>query len=222
MGAIELTKEQLQRVAHYLNVKDIIYIDLRMEVFDHIVSDIEVKMGAEKLDFEPTFYNATVKWNKHLIKESSFYFGLTYSLPKIVLEKAKKVFKKWYFFSLLLYFIPYILLDNVNIIFSENEIKELNVFLQTLTVCTLIAFFCLLIVKFKEKNKTTYSFILKTLSWNFIIGFFVLFLNYFNKEGDLQKYPISFLSIFIFTTYSYFYFYKKHLEAVKKHKTSEG
>ena len=213
---MELTKEQLQRVAHYLNVKGITHIDLRTEVFDHIVSDIEAKMMAEKLDFETAFYKVTVTWNKHLIKESSFYFGVTYSLPKIVLEKAKKVYKRSFFFSLLIYFIPYILTDNVNITFSENEINELNVFLQTLTLCTLFLF-CLLIIKLKEKNKTTYSFILKTLSWNFIIVFFVLFLNFFNKEVDLQKYPISFLIAFIFMTYSYFHFYKKHLEAVKKH-----
>jgi hypothetical protein len=219
---MEITKQQLKRVAHYLNVKDIIYIDLRMEVFDHIVSDIEAKMMAEKLDFETAFYKVTVTWNKHLIKESSFYFGVTYSLPKIVLEKAKKVYKKWFFLSFLVYLISYILLDQLKITFSQNAINDLNVFLQILTVCTLMVFFGLLIIKYKEKNKTSFSFILKTLSWNFFIGFIVLFLNYFNKEGDLQKYPISFLAAFIFMTYSYFHFYKKHLEAVKKHKISEG
>ncbi|MFT5214842.1 MAG: ribosomal protein S13, partial [Patiriisocius sp.] len=41
---MELTKEQIHKVAHYLNVKHITYIDLRMEVLDHIVSDIETKM----------------------------------------------------------------------------------------------------------------------------------------------------------------------------------
>ena len=219
---MELSKEQLRRVAHYLNVKDITYIDLRMEVFDHIVSDIEAKMGAENLDFETAFYAVTVKWNKHLIQESSFYFGLTYSLPKIVLNKAKKVYKKWFILSFLVYLTPYILLDNLNITFSENVINDLNIFLQILTVCILMVFFGFLIIKFKEKNKTTYSFILKTMSWNFIIGFIVLFSSYFNKEGDLQKYPISFLAAFIFMTYSYFHFYKKHLEAVKKYKISEG
>jgi hypothetical protein len=219
---MEITKQQLQRVAHYLNVKDIIYIDLRMEVFDHIVSDIEAKMMAEKLDFETAFYKVTVTWNKHLIKESSFYFGVTYSLPKIVLEKAKKVYKKWFFLSFLVYLIPYILLDQLKITFSQNAINDLNVFLQILTVCTLMVFFGLLIIKYKEKNKTSFSFILKTLSWNFFIGFIVLFYLNFSAQDDLKSFPISFLTAFIFMTYSYFYFYKKHLEAVKKHKISEG
>ena len=217
---MEITKEQLQRVAHYLNVKGITYIDLRMEVFDHIVSDIEAKMMAKNLDFETTFYSVTSKWNKHLKQKSSLYFGLSYALPKIVLDKAKKVYKKWYFLSFLVYFVPYILLDNVNLTFSQNSINKLNVFLQILTVCTLLVFCCLLLIKFKEKNKTTYSFILKTLSWNFIIGFIILFYLNDNPKDDLQKYPISFLVAFIFMTYSYFHFYKKHLEAVKKHKIS--
>jgi len=217
---MELTKEQLQRVAHYLNVKDITYIDLRMEVFDHIVSDIEAKMRAENLDFKTAFYSVKVKWNGHLIQESSFYFGLTYSLPKIVLNKAKKVYKKWFFLTVIAYLIPYILFDQLKITFSENAIRELNIFLQILTVCTLIVFFGLLIIKFKEKNKTTFSFILKALSWNFNIGFIVLFYLNDNPKDDLQKYPVSFLAAFIFMTYSYFHFYKKHLEAVKKHKIS--
>ena len=217
---MELSKEQLRRVAHYLNVKDITYIDLRMEVFDHIVSDIEAKMGAENLDFETAFYAVTVKWNKHLIQESSFYFGLTYSLPKIVLNKAKKEYKKWYFLTVIAYLIPYILFDQLKITFSENAIRELNIFLQILTVCTLMVFFVLLIIKFKEKNKTTFSFILKALSWNFNIGFIVLFYLNDNPKDDFQKYFVSFLAAFIFMTYSYFHFYKKHLEAVKKHKIS--
>ncbi|EAR13565.1 hypothetical protein PI23P_03687 [Polaribacter irgensii 23-P] len=217
---MELTKEQLQRVAHYLNVKEITYIDLRTEIFDHIVSDIEVKIMAENLEFETAFYAVTVKWNKHLIQESSFYFGLSYALPKIVLNNAKKVYKKWFFLSLLVYFIPYILLDNVNITFSKIAINDLNIFLQILTACALMVFFGLLILKFKEKNKTTFSFILKTLSWNFGVGLMVLFYLNSNPQDDLQRLLVSFSAAFIFMTYSYFHFYKKHLEAVKKHKIS--
>jgi hypothetical protein len=215
---MEITKQQLQRVTHYLNVKGITYIDLRMEIFDHIVSDIEAKMMAENSDFETAFYKVTNTWNKQLRKESSLYFGLTYSLPKIVLDKAKKVYKKWFFLSVLVYLIPYILLDHLKITFSQNAKDDLNVFLQILTVCTLMVFFRLLIIKYKEKNKTSFSFILKTLSWNFFIGFIVLFYLNFSAQDDLQRLAISFLAAFIFMTYSYFHFYKKHLEAVKKHK----
>jgi hypothetical protein len=217
---MELTKQQLQRVAHYLNVKSITYIDLRMEVFDHIVSDIEAKMMTENLEFETTFYSVTDKWNKHLKQEFSLYFGVSYSLPKIVLEKAKKVYKKWFFASNLFFIIPYILLDKININFSKNELNELHLFVQILTVCTLMVFFGLLILKFKEKNKTTYSFILKTLSWNFVTGFIALFFSYYETQGNFQKYPVSFLIVFVFMTYSYFHFYKKHMEALKKYKIS--
>ena len=220
MGAKELTKEQLQRVAHYLNVKDITYIDLRTEIFDHIVSDIEAKIMAENLEFETAFYAVTVKWNKHLIQESSFYFGLSYALPKIVLNNAKKVYKKWFFLSVMAYLIPYVLFDQVHLSFSQNSINDLNIFLQILTACTLMVFFGLLILKLKEKNKTTFSFILKTLSWNFGVGLIVLSLNHFDTQGDLNRFSISLLSVFIFSAYSYFHFYKKHLEAVKKYKVS--
>jgi len=90
---MELTTQQLQRVEHYLNVKEITYIDIRTEVFDHIVSDIETKMETEKLDFETVFYNVTDKWNVHLKQTSSCFFGRIFSVPKIVLDKAKKYIK---------------------------------------------------------------------------------------------------------------------------------
>ena len=75
-------------------------------------------------------------------------------------------------------------------------------------------------LKFKEKNKTTYSFILKTLSWNFGVGFMVLFYLNSNPQDNLKKLLVSLSVAFIFMTYSYFHFYKKHLKAVKKYKIS--
>ena len=216
---MELTTEQLQRVESYLDKKEITYIDIRTEVFDHIVSDIETKMEDKKLDFETVFYNVTDKWNIHLKQESSWIFGVAYSLPKIALEKAKRSFKKYYFISVLSFIIPLFILTIIDLHFTESIKNELNLFLQTITVLTFIVFGLLFILKFKEKTKTTYSFILKTQSCNFIFGFIILFdLDYMNKNGDFQASQLALLVAFVFSTYSYFHFYKKHKEAIKKYK----
>ena len=217
---MELTKEQLQRVAHYLNVKDITYIDLRTEIFDHIVSDIEAKIMAENLEFETAFYAVTVKWNKHLIQDSSFYFGLSYALPKIVLNNAKKVYKKWFFLSFLFYLIPYILIDNVDVAFSKNIENGLFLFFQRITVLCIFLVVWQLIKKNKNQQKTTYSFILKTQSWSILLGGIVLFnLNFLNIEGTLNPFTIGMLTSFIFYMYTYFFFYRKHIRTLEKHKT---
>ena len=218
---MELSKEQLQQVENYLDKKDITYIDLRMEVLDHIVSDIETKMETKKLDFETVFYNVTDKWSIHLKQTSSFYFGIAYTLPKIVLGKAKKNFKKWFFLYFLAVFVPSILMNKIDVIFYDGIKYELNILFKILTVLTFIALTILFILKFREKQKSTYSFILKTQSWSFLTGAILLFdFDFFNKNGNIEGSQILLLLSFIFSTYTCFHFYKKHKEAIKKYKIS--
>ncbi|MFD0992658.1 hypothetical protein [Tenacibaculum geojense] len=87
---MELTKEQIARVQKYLDVKGVKFIDFRIEIFDHIVSQIEEILRDECTDFETVFYQVTNEWNNQLNSTSSFIFGLAYSAPKVVITKAKK------------------------------------------------------------------------------------------------------------------------------------
>jgi hypothetical protein len=218
---MELSKEQIQRVEHYLNVKDITYIDLRMEVLDHIISDIEAKMKKEDLDFETIFYNVTDKWNKHLDESSSWLFGLTYSAPKIVMDKAKKSFLKWFLLLPILGFTPFLLLDKLNFFLSVNIIDRINLSFQIITVLCSSFFVFLLLTKAKSKIKTTYSFILNTQKFNFSIGVFLfLDFNFINKEGIINNSQTGLLFVYILASLTYFHFLKKHKEAIKKHKIS--
>jgi hypothetical protein len=220
MGAMELTKEQLQRVANYLNVKDIIYIDLRMEVFDHIVSDIEAKMMKENLDFETAFYKVTDTWNKQLKETTSMFFGLGFSAPKMVIQKAKKLYWKQYILLLASYFLPLLLLTYFD--FKVQNPTELNFFIIFKGII-ILSFLAFIYMFFSRNNKieTTYGFILKAQSLGVITGLIVLLI-FFTRLKELNGINIGLFCSFIFMTFSYFHFYKKHLEAVKKHKISEG
>jgi hypothetical protein len=216
---MELTTQQLQRVEHYLDKKNITYIDVRFEVLDHIVSDIETKMTKENLDFETVFYNVTEKWNTQLKETSSWLFGLGFSAPKIVLEKAKKNFKKWFFLIPTFYIIPYILIGKINFIYSENIESGLNLLFQIVTILSTVLFLFLMI--FKNKKRTTYSFILKTQSLNLLLGAILLIdFDFFNREEHLNPFQVGLLFSFVFGTYIYYHFYRKHQEAIKKYKIS--
>ena len=218
---MELTEKQIQRVEHYLDVKDVTYIDLRMEVLDHIVSDIEAKMIKESLDFETAFYRVTDKWNKHLKDKSSFYFGIMYSAPKIVIEKAKKYYKRWFYLSFFSYLVPSIIIGKLNIILSSSVENALNYVFYAIAFICLSIFVYLFINKDTKTVKSTYSFVLKTQSIGLLFGFIILFsLRFLSEKGVLNSFNISFLSVFIFQLFCYFSFYKKHKEAIKKHKIS--
>ncbi|WP_298882787.1 hypothetical protein [uncultured Polaribacter sp.] len=215
---MELTKEQLQRVEHYLNVKDITYVDLRMEVFDHIVSDMEAKMESENQDFETIFYYVTDKWNTQLKDYSSLMFGLYYTAPKIVIQKAKKVYWKYYIFLFAAYFLPFLVLTHFN--FKINTPTEFSFFnpLKGIIVLSFVAFIYMLFSR-NTKIETTYGFILKSQSLGIITGLIAVLI-FFSSLKELNGIHIGILCSFIFTTYSYFHFYKKHKEAIKKYKIS--
>ena len=63
---MELTKEQLLLVEEYLQKKNFNFIDLKGEVLDHIISDIE-NFIAKGLCFENAFKMIVLKWEQHLL-----------------------------------------------------------------------------------------------------------------------------------------------------------
>ena len=212
---MELTTQQLQRVEHYLNVKDITYIDIRTEVFDHIVSDIETKIETEKLDFETVFYSVTDKWNVHLKQTSSWLYGIAYSAPKIVMKKVNNNFRKWYLITNSLMIILSMVESKLDLSVSENT----QVFLtNSLVIINIISSFILVFLMTKNskiKEKTSYSFILKTQSLGFFLGFVAIFFS--GIIGGVT--PIYSLTLtYIAVTYIYSHFLKKHKEAIKKYK----
>ena len=213
---MELTKEQIQRVEHYLNVKNIDYIDLRAEILDHIVSEIEDTIYKEKVAFHYAFAIAKQKWNKQLKESSSMFFGLGFSAPKIVIQKAKKVYWKQYVFLLASYFLPFLLLTHFN--FKIEKPTEFNFFIIFKGVVALsFVSFLYMILSRNYKIKTTYGFILKAQSLGAFTGLIVLLI-FFTRLKELNGINIGMLCCFIYTTISYFHFYKKHKEAIKKHK----
>ena len=215
---MELTKEQIHKVAHYLNVKHITYIDLRMEVLDHIVSDIETKMMKENLDFETVFYSVTDKWNSQLKETTSMFFGVGFSAPKLVIQKAKKVYWKQYILLLASYFLPFLLLTHFD--FKVQNPTEFSFFIifKGVIILSVLAFIYMFFSR-NNKIETTYGFILKAQSLGAIIGLIVLLI-FFTKLKELNGINIGMFCFFIFMTFSYFHFYKKHKQAIKKYKIS--
>ena len=46
---MKLNKDQIQQVEDYLNQKGLKYVDIRYEIFDHMVTDIEQIDGIQKI-----------------------------------------------------------------------------------------------------------------------------------------------------------------------------
>ena len=215
---MELTKEQTQKVEKYLDSKNIVFIDLRPEVLDHILSEIEVEIHTTNITFHHAFANARQKWNPQLKETSSMFFGFGFSAPKIVIQKAKKVYWKQYVFLLASYFLPFLLLTHFNFKIENPTQFNFFIFFKGIITLSFISFVYMLVFR-NYKIETTYGFILKAQSLGAFTGLIVLVI-FFTRLKELNGINIGMFCSFIYMTFSYFYFYKKHKEAIRKYKIS--
>ena len=134
---MELTIIQIQQIETYIINKGIDYIDLKVEILDHMVADVEDRMK-ENGSFETAFYQTKYKWNKHFRSSSSIYFGFHYSQPKIILKKAINEFRPFYFLYLLAYFIPLIIATQFEFTATKTVQFFFNTFYKVLSFASLI------------------------------------------------------------------------------------
>jgi hypothetical protein len=217
---MEITKKQIQQVETYLDKKSFDFIDLKVEVLDHMVSDIESFLD-NNYSFDNAFKITVLKWDKHFKDTSSFYFGLQYSESKIVVKKAIKMFRPFYLIYLSAYILPVLFLKNVSIVFPKNTIYLLNGFLNLITAVFLIYLIFIIIKVIKSKVKTTYRFILRTQYLGIIFLVIPLLMgNHFNDKGNLNAVLTGILCGGFAVTYICHYFFKKHQEAINIYKVS--
>lgn len=218
---MKLSENQIQEIERFLNHNNITYVDIRLETFDHIVTDIQEKIKNQNMPFDDAFIMVTNSWKKHIKESSSFYFGIYYTAPKIVIEKAKKTFKKFYVLYLSAYFFPLIFVQYLKIPIVINVINKAFPVIEVLGVGATFFFLFLMIKKWKTKEKTTYSFILRTQTASLVFGLIItckfLFTNTIN-DVSTNAIWIAFNFAFLISTYNYYTFYQKHIEVIKTYK----
>jgi hypothetical protein len=217
---MEITTEQIRQVEVYLQNKDFDFIDLKVEVLDHMISDIE-SLRTKKYSFEDAYRTTVLKWEKYFKETSSFYFGFQYHESKIVVKKAIKIFKPFYFLYLAAYFLPVAFLNLVPIKVAEETADFINGFLVS-SAAILLAYLLMIVIKTKQsKVKTTYRFILKTQYLSVVLLVLGVFLGtVFNDEGEMNAVFTGFTSGGFAVVFICHYFFKKHEEALNTYRIS--
>ncbi|MBG7612012.1 hypothetical protein IU405_07100 [Polaribacter sp. BAL334] len=215
---MELTKEQIEIVEHYLQNRKVEYLDLKVEILDHMILDIEQFMNKNH-SFENALKMTTIKWEQHFKQRSSFYFGMFYAESKIVVDKAVKEFRPFYFLYLAAYLLPMFFLKNSAISFQEQEVNLINNLLLSATFLALIYMIYIIIKTQLSKQKSTYRFILKTQYIAVVFLIIPLLLGSFlDHKGQLSSIFMSFLSAGFMVTFICHHFYKKHQAVIEKYK----
>jgi hypothetical protein len=222
---MKLTNKQIKEVEDYLNKKSLDYIDIHLEVLDHISTDVENLMEKNQLHFNQAFEEVKQKWQKSFVMKSSFWLGIGNSGPKIFIDNCVKIYSYlWYKFlisTLLFGVIFYNVNELLNYSLVNNEKNILMLISIGLGVYASLILYWYIKMKI-IKVKSTYSFLYyKTIIPNL---FSVLILNpylypsYITKDNKMSSIMIVMLFVFFLTTLGGRFFYKQHLKSVSNYK----
>ena len=167
---MKLTTEQIAAIDETLVLNGLIYDDIKLEVTDHIASEIEAKMETS-ISFDDALLQAFESWRFQLRPSSSFWVGSIYYSPRIVMNRWESIKKRQQFQSLFIAIILTLVLLGLfkiynNSTFFDNLIQGLS-----------LLFFCLIfyfrVIIWKSKRKTSFSLMFDRNS-NLILFFLIM------------------------------------------------
>lgn len=197
---MKLTNQQIAQIEETLVLNGLNYEDIKLEITDHIASEIEEKIGNKKSSFEIVFKEVLEKWKPELKPSFSGLIGFTN--PRIITAKCHKIVKRQLFtvitISSLITLALMVLIRNSNYgLILTNLQGSLRSFV--------LVEFCLVILAWgliwRSKHQTTYSYLMKKKSFGLILFLFMLGIGVFPVMLNHPDAKIAFVSVFCAITY---------------------
>jgi hypothetical protein len=202
---MKLTKENLQFIDTYLENSDVVYVDIRLEMVDHIATGVEEKMRSEQIDFYDAFKNYMAHNKREIIKNNKDWNSFSWlEIKKFLLFLLNPVI-------LLIGFLIYLIYKNINInnYFGKDFTFNNLIFLGILFIVLFQIFY------FHVYLKKRFYAIEKTGHVLIVIYYFKLFLvSNFIVEG---KNNISSF-VFLFITIGYVLYFIREIKKINRHK----
>ncbi len=217
---MKLNQDQIANIEGFLNRMELTQIDLRNEVLDHMSAGISEGMFSQQLTFEEAFAIEKQKWRDDLQSHSSYWLGLLWMGPKIMIQKCVKQSKIMYLKATLPAVIVLLFFYSTENLWKEQILIILNSFVGIVYIGL---FLLLLFLDYKMKRtgyETSYSFLFKINA----ITFSLLLVLYNPLVSDIlsleKEGSIAYASLFAhaFTlAFSWFFvqFYKSHRKIQK-------
>jgi hypothetical protein len=155
---MKLSAEQIIQIEKILVLNGVNYEDIKLELTDHIASEIEEKISIQGVSFEVAFHEVLENWREQLRPTTSFWVGLINSAPKIVLDKWVRITKQLQLKALLIAFLPTLFFTYF---FNGKQHKfDYTLLIQIFkTMCLAISLIIIgfKFLIFKSKIKTSFS-----------------------------------------------------------------
>lgn len=190
---MKLTVEQIQFIDKYLQKADVIFVDIRAEMIDHVATAVEEKMQSEHLEFYDAFKDFMVFNKRELLKRNNKQFKY---FQEAIVGFSKTLFK------------PYNLIFGVFLIVILAFFDDLK-FLKTINYGLFFVIFGIVMIQ------TIYTYLIlrrrylcleNTSSVLLVIYNFTLFFNGFYRSfyGNSISIGITLFLLFAFVVHSVF------------------
>ncbi len=223
---MKLTTDQISKVEETLVLNHIQYDDIKLELTDHIASEIEEKISVEGVSFEITFHEVFENWKEQLRPSSSRWLGKQYLLPKIIMDKWIKNTKKQQKMTLLISFISAIVFTTIARTINNEEVFDYyRIFFRTILILELGLIMVGKYIIWKSNYKTTFSYFYKTNSFSVIIFLFFMGIGLFPIKIVAPDIALNLVFNFILFGYVilpiyYLHLAYQHVQFTKKLKLS--
>ncbi len=219
---MKLTEEQLQQIETYLNNNDIEYIDLHLEVLDHISTDIENEMTTNNISFNEAFDKIRIKWSKTFSYKWTFWLGVSNGGSKLFIDHCLKIYKPLWFKSILGILAFIATFYGIVLIFNIDLDANYNLF--KFTILSMALFFPALLVYWRYQLKiiklvSTYSYLYnKQIFPNIFIMLLLIFQIAIREKENFSDFMFVYFTVFFLVLIMGYNFYKNHLKTVSNYK----
>ncbi|MBG6063389.1 uncharacterized membrane protein YciS (DUF1049 family) [Flavobacterium sp. CG_9.1] len=221
---MKLTAEQIEFIDSILLSNGIMYDDVKLEMMDHMASEIEILMEENALPFEENFKLVLDKWKPQL--QLSFSGLIGFSNPKIITSKCHDLIKNQLLFAL---FVAGLLTCLVLFLISYSTFNSMFKSIEQVFKSFIVVEFCLVILSlglvWSTKRQTTYSYLMKKKGLGVILFLFMIGIGMFPAQLNHPDFKIAFVTIFISIIYVvmgmfYLQFALKHFQFERKLKNN--
>jgi hypothetical protein len=159
---MKLTNQQITFIDSILFLNGFKYDDVKLEVMDHIASEVEVLMDVNKNSFDVNLKTVLHKWSKELKPSTSIFTGFRNSYPQMILEKKVSVVKRQLLMALAISFVVLLSFLTCNRWFEASRITynfQLGVMILYIVGCLLLVvnYFRINISKVNTSFKNVYK-----------------------------------------------------------------
>ena len=177
---MKLTTGQIATIDKTLVLNGLIYEDIKLEVTDHIASEIENQLQNNQSNFKEVFDEVFSKWQSEL-KLTSNWWSSGFVAPKIVIDKYALQIKKQFKFAILYDLMFSLSMVTITNIYPQEIAYTVlkTVYVACYSIVSLMLVYCWF-VNWKLKTTTIFGKIFRS---TFFVCIWIL-INYVFNSGD--------------------------------------